>query len=171
MVNNKKIVKMYTGLSNFVKDSNIKKTWKNHVKGGNFLTSRKLLTNKEGLFGLGKNIIKNALVAFGYNKLIIKIESDVIVDYCSNFRYFFRKFVYLKSKESFNDSLKESLNMIYLYRTKLIMYNYKGIRLIKGLPVNGQRTRTNKKTSKKKTNLFFRGVYSSDTKIEKEKKK
>jgi len=46
--------------------------------------------------------------------------------------------------------------MIYLYRTKLIMYNYKGIRLIKGLPVNGQRTRTNKKTSKKKINLYFK---------------
>ena len=156
MLKRKKVDVTYKGLSDFVKSNKVKNTWKNHIKGGNLLTSRKLVTNKEGLFGLGKNIIKNSLVAFGYNKLISKIEGDVIVDYCSNFRYFFRKFVYLKSKESFNDSLKESLNMIYLYRTKLIMYNYKGIRLIKGLPVNGQRTRTNKRTSKKKINLYFK---------------
>jgi hypothetical protein len=120
------------------------------------LSGRKLITTKEGVFGLGRNILDNALIAYGYNKLICKIDSDIIVDYCSNFRYFFRKFVYVKSKELFNDSLKESLNMIYLYRTKLIMYNYRGMRLIKGLPVRGQRTRTNKKTSKKKKNYLYK---------------
>jgi hypothetical protein len=138
------------------------------------LSGRKLITTKEGVFGLGRNILDNALIAFGYNKLICKIDSDIIVDYCSNFRYFFRKFVYVKSKELFNDSLKESLNMIYLYRTKLIMYNYRGMRLIKGLPVRGQRTRTNKKTSKKKKNYVYRlnsiDKKKYDNKVHKKKK-
>jgi hypothetical protein len=167
----------YMELHNFLEKGSNKKTknnWKNHIKGGNLLSGRKLITTKEGVFGLGRNILDNALIAFGYNKLICKIDSDIIVDYCSNFRYFFRKFVYVKSKELFNDSLKESLNMIYLYRTKLIMYNYRGMRLIKGLPVRGQRTRTNKKTSKKKKNYVYRlnsiDKKKYDNKVHKKKK-
>lgn len=46
------------------------------------------------------------------------------------------------------------------------MYNNKGIRLIKGLPVNGQRTKTNSNTSKRKniklkreSTIFFSTIF------------
>lgn len=163
MVSNKKKSKQfnskYNELYSFINKIKINKkkyNWKVNIHGGNNLNGFKLVLENEGTFGIGKSFFFNELKKFGYNKLLKRIDCLLLFEYCFNFRYLFRKFVFVKNKFFFNNYLKLMLNNIHYYRTSLIMYNYRGMRLIKGLPVRGQRTRTNNKTSKKKQNRIFK---------------
>jgi small subunit ribosomal protein S13 len=52
-----------------------------------------------------------------------------------------------KSKILINDNLKKS--KIFILKKLILIKSYRGLRRFKGLPVRGQRTHTNAKTSRK----------------------
>ena len=118
-------------------------------------SSDKLILKNEGTYGLGINLVLIIFKSLGYNKLIRKIHNHELMNQSCNFSDFFRRFIYLKSSDYLNYYLKESKNIVISLRITTYMYNYKGMRYLKGLPVRGQRTKTNRKTSKARKLFLF----------------
>lgn len=60
----------------------------------------------------------------------------------------------IETIESLNKELAGALKKSKMLRVQKLVYirSYKGLRKIKGLPIRGQRTRTNAKTAKKRFN-------------------
>lgn len=101
--------------------------------------SKKNLYSLKKIFGLNKTSLKKIFKNLGINqnsklKELNKIQIDKLIKYID------KNYII---EQDLKKNIKENLS--HLYNIK----NYKGIRLLKGLPVNGQRTHTNAKTSKK----------------------
>lgn len=100
------------------------------------------------MYGLGRNLLFKIFRSLGYNKTFKTINSGYIFNENCNFIDFFTRFIYLESEYYLNSCLKIKKLISLFCSSRLCMYNYKGMRKIKGLPCRGQRTKTNHKTTK-----------------------
>lgn len=102
--------------------------------------------SKKNWFGTGRHfilfLIKSSGYNINYNNVSINssvksllLKSKIIDFYKSNLSFF-------------GYQMKKELKKRLFFRIKFLMFNNKGFRKLKGLPSNGQRTRSNGKTVK-----------------------
>lgn len=108
-------------------------------------TKKKLYIALSHIYGIGISRSKKLLKKLGLSltfqtRYLSTLQTKKIIKLVNYFKFIV------------NDDLKKqkNLNVLKLLNTKSL----RGLRLVKGLPVRGQRTHTNSKTSRKVKHLF-----------------
>ena len=108
--------------------------------GINLLKKKAIFISLTLIYGIGKSLSLKILKSLNINPLI-KTSDLTDID-------FLKLKILLESKKYLLENDLKKFNIFNIKR--LITINcYRGKRLKKGLPVNGQRTRTNSRTSRK----------------------
>ena len=104
---------------------------------------------KKNFYGISYHLIRKGLMLLGisFEKIYFNNNKKIIINNLSEKEKNFL-FNYFKNKFLIDSELKDKI-FIDIRKMKLLKM-YKGLRHYYSLPVNGQRTKTNAKTNKKK---------------------
>lgn len=111
------------------------------ILGNNLNNKKKIYIALTAIYGIGINTANKILLQLNINPYL-KV-SDLTEEHISLIRDFLEK-----SNLKLEGDLKRMINLNIKHLIEI--NSYRGKRHLKGLPVNGQRTRTNSRTSRKK---------------------
>lgn len=113
----------------------------------NLKSEKLLLTQMTTFFGIGLKSSILLLNKFGLTK-DCKVKDLTISQYNNLFKELENLVIDKKLKAVIAENLKR----------KILMKSYQGLRLVKGYPVRGQRTRSNAKTAKKLNSIRIKDI-------------